>query len=115
VRVVILPNRDYLEGDQVNGHTHTLFFQDGSTTQPRPAELVTPKLDPSRFTVHSVPERLAKLKKDPWQGFSEANQYLPDQLPRRTTPVSPETSSTAPPLPRRSSIIVARPPKPRRG
>jgi hypothetical protein len=39
VRVVILPNRDYLEGDQVNGHTHTLFFQDGSTTQPRPAEL----------------------------------------------------------------------------
>jgi hypothetical protein len=38
VRVVILPNRDYVEGDQVNGHTHTLFFQDGSSTQPRPAE-----------------------------------------------------------------------------
>jgi bifunctional non-homologous end joining protein LigD len=76
---------------------------------------VTPKLDPSRFTVLSVPERLAKLKKDPWQGFDEANQYLPDQLPRRTTPVSPETSSTALPLPRQSSIIVARPPKPRRG
>jgi bifunctional non-homologous end joining protein LigD len=76
---------------------------------------VTPKLDPSRFTVHSVPERLAKLKKDPWQGFDEANQYLPDQLLRRTTPVSPETSSAAPRLPRQSSIIVARPPKPRRG
>jgi hypothetical protein len=26
VRVVILPNRDYVEGDQVTGHTHTLFF-----------------------------------------------------------------------------------------
>jgi hypothetical protein len=37
VRVVILPNRDYVEGDQVNGHTHTLFFQDGSTSAPRPA------------------------------------------------------------------------------
>jgi hypothetical protein len=38
VRVVILPNRDYAEGDQVNGHTHTLFFQDGSTSAPRPAD-----------------------------------------------------------------------------
>jgi hypothetical protein len=37
VRVVILPNRDYAEGDQVNGHTHALFFQDGSTSAPRPA------------------------------------------------------------------------------
>jgi hypothetical protein len=36
VKLVILPNRDYLEGDQANGHTHTLFFQDGSSTQPRP-------------------------------------------------------------------------------
>jgi hypothetical protein len=38
VKVVVLPNRDYVEGDPVNGHTHTLFFQDGSSTQPRPAE-----------------------------------------------------------------------------
>ena len=38
VKVVILPNRDYVEGDPVNGHTHMLFFQDGSSTQPRPAE-----------------------------------------------------------------------------
>jgi hypothetical protein len=37
-RVVILPNRDYAEGDQVNGHTHVMYFQDGSSTQPRPAE-----------------------------------------------------------------------------
>lgn len=73
---------------------------------------VTPKLDPSRFTVHSVPERLAKLKRDPWQGFYEVNQYLPEPPPRRKMPVSPETRSTAAPLPRSSSIIVGRPPNP---
>ncbi len=38
VKLVILPNRDHVEGDPVNSHTHTLFFQDGSSTSPRPAE-----------------------------------------------------------------------------
>jgi hypothetical protein len=33
--LVILPNRDYVEGDPVHGRTHNLFFQDGSSTQPR--------------------------------------------------------------------------------
>jgi hypothetical protein len=37
VKVVILPNRGHVEGDPVNSHTHTLFFQDGSTSAPRPA------------------------------------------------------------------------------
>ena len=37
VKVVILPNRDYVEGDATNGHTHILYFQDGSATAPRPA------------------------------------------------------------------------------
>lgn len=37
VKVVILPNRDFVEGDPANGHTHVLFFQDGSSTAPRPA------------------------------------------------------------------------------
>jgi hypothetical protein len=35
VKIVILPNRDYVEGDPANSHTHTMFFQDGSSTQPR--------------------------------------------------------------------------------
>jgi hypothetical protein len=35
VKVVILPNRDYVEGGPVNNHTHTLFFQHGSSTQLR--------------------------------------------------------------------------------
>jgi hypothetical protein len=35
VKIVILPNRDHVEGDPANSHTHTMFFQDGSPTQPR--------------------------------------------------------------------------------
>ena len=42
VRVVILPNRDFVEDDPANSHTHTLFFQDGSSTQPRTAERAPP-------------------------------------------------------------------------
>ena len=38
VKLVILPNRDFAADDPANSHTHTLFFQDGSSTQPRPAE-----------------------------------------------------------------------------
>jgi hypothetical protein len=37
VRVVIMPNRDFAEDDAANSHTHILYFQDGSTVQPRPA------------------------------------------------------------------------------
>jgi hypothetical protein len=38
VRVVIMPNRDFAEDDAANSHTHILYFQDGSSTQPRPAD-----------------------------------------------------------------------------
>ena len=38
MKVDILPNRDYVEGDPVNAPTPILFFQDGSSTQPRLAE-----------------------------------------------------------------------------
>jgi hypothetical protein len=34
VKVVIMPNRDFAEGDPANSHTHILFFADGSPTQP---------------------------------------------------------------------------------
>jgi hypothetical protein len=36
VKIVILPNRDFAESDPVNGHTHVLFFADGSTSARRP-------------------------------------------------------------------------------
>jgi hypothetical protein len=37
VRVVIMPNRDFAADDPANSQTHILFFQDGSTSAPRPA------------------------------------------------------------------------------
>ncbi len=57
VRLVILPNRDYVEGDPVNGHTHTLFFQDGSSTQPRPPARAPTEAreQPRRPAVHGGP------------------------------------------------------------
>ena len=35
VKVVILPNRDFAADDPANSHTHAMFFQDGSSTQPK--------------------------------------------------------------------------------
>ncbi len=37
---------------------------------------VTARLDPQAFTIHTVPARLAKLKADPWAGFTDARQTL---------------------------------------
>ncbi len=39
---------------------------------------VGPKLDPGAFTLQSVPRRLGRLKKDPWDGFSAVAQQLPE-------------------------------------
>ena len=37
---------------------------------------VTDKLDPQAFTIHTVPARVAKLKADPWAGYTDARQTL---------------------------------------
>jgi len=39
---------------------------------------VTRRLDPQKFTLLSVPERLARLREDPWKEFSSLSQRLPD-------------------------------------
>ena len=71
---------------------------------------VTRKLDPSEFTLRSVPDRLARLKVDPWNGFSRMKQHLPD--------VSSKTSRGETEQPERASkpggktvIVSARKPK----
>jgi hypothetical protein len=63
VKVVILPNRDYVEGDPVNGHTHTLFFQDGSATQLRPAERAPAERERSRKV--DRPNHRQQMEDDP--------------------------------------------------
>jgi len=35
------------------------------------------KLDPQRFSVETVPKRLAKLSRDPWEGYAKLRQSLP--------------------------------------
>ena len=39
---------------------------------------VVPGLKPGDFTVLTVPDRVAALKRDPWAGFGEMDQGLPD-------------------------------------
>ena len=39
---------------------------------------VTQSLDPSGFTIQTVPERLARQGRDPWEGFAASEQVLPD-------------------------------------
>jgi bifunctional non-homologous end joining protein LigD len=68
------------------------------------AELGT-KLDPAAFTVRTVPDRLAKLKADPWEGLAALRQTLPD-IPRERIP-APKGSGS-----RRPVIVFA--PKPKR-
>ena len=40
-------------------------------------EELRPSLDPRKFTIETVPQRLARLKSDPWEGLLEAQQGLP--------------------------------------
>ena len=66
---------------------------------------VTPKLDPSAFTLKTVPARLQKLRR-PWEEFSGAGRQLPQPAAKQ---VAPAQKSTPPPA-GRSRIVVARPP-----
>ncbi len=67
---------------------------------------VTAKLDPAAHTVLTVPKRLDKLKRDPWDGFDAVRQRLPDL--REKPKAQPAKSRAA-----SSSIVTARKPKPR--
>ncbi len=69
---------------------------------------VKPKLDPAAFTVLTVPKRLAKLKSNPWAGFDEVDQGLPDLATAAPSVVPlPKARVTG------TRIVVARKPKPK--
>jgi bifunctional non-homologous end joining protein LigD len=64
-------------------------------------------LDPAKFTVSTIPARLKRMKKDPWQGFGDLAQQLPEvQAAARRAPAAKQE------LPRKSSIVFA--PRPKR-
>jgi bifunctional non-homologous end joining protein LigD len=65
---------------------------------------VNQKLDPGEFTLRCVPERLARLRGDPWEGFSSLRQCLPDLAGK----------PSAAPRKRSSAIVTATKPKRRR-
>jgi bifunctional non-homologous end joining protein LigD len=46
-------------------------------------EELTPALRSQSFTVTNLPERLAALKKEPWEGFAEVRQALTEGMRRR--------------------------------
>jgi bifunctional non-homologous end joining protein LigD len=65
-------------------------------------------LNPANFTVTTIPARLKRMKKDPWPGFADLTQKLPEAEAPRPRPVPVAT----PEAPRNSSIVYA--PRPKR-
>ena len=65
-------------------------------------------LDPASFTVTTVPARMKRMKKDPWQGFADLAQRLPEAEAPRPKPVP----VAKPEAPRKSSIVYS--PRPKR-
>lgn len=43
-------------------------------------EELTTKLDPKRWTIRTVPDRLRRLKRDPWQDFPRSRQRLTPKM-----------------------------------
>jgi bifunctional non-homologous end joining protein LigD len=57
---------------------------------------VKPGLDPTAFTVLTIPDRLKRLWKNPWKGFADLRQQLPQaEAPRqRSSPVADQKPAT---------------------
>jgi bifunctional non-homologous end joining protein LigD len=68
---------------------------------------VTPKLDLRAFTLRTVPDRLAKLKADPWADFDKARRTLP-AAPRQAEKAQPAAMPAG-----KATIVTAKAPRPR--
>jgi bifunctional non-homologous end joining protein LigD len=73
---------------------------------------VTRNLDPSAFTLHSVPDRLAHQRADPWEGFAGLRQRLPDVAAAADRPAERASQPTGKPT-GKTVIVSARKPRPR--
>lgn len=56
--------------------------QGAAVATPLAWDEVTQYLDPSAFTLRSVPRRLAGQQSDPWEDFARLRQRLPDAAPQ---------------------------------
>jgi bifunctional non-homologous end joining protein LigD len=70
---------------------------------------VNSRLDPAKFTLRNTVNRLAKLRVDPWDGFSSMRQRLPDLAANART-----ASTTAPSPSRAGKAVIVQAAKPRR-
>ncbi|MBV8525493.1 MAG: DNA ligase D [Acetobacteraceae bacterium] len=70
---------------------------------------VVPQLDPAAFTLRTVPDRIDKLGDDPWRGFFETKQSIPDFGARHNRSDEDRPSDAN----RRRSSAVVYAPKPR--
>jgi bifunctional non-homologous end joining protein LigD len=86
---------------------------DAPVATPLAWDEVSTRLKPSRFTVRTIPDRVAKLRADPWQGFVALKQHLPDLLPQHRTAERP-ASKNRQKSGKHPVIVYAAKPKPRR-
>ena len=66
---------------------------------------VNSKLDPAKFTLRTVTDRLVRLRADPWEGFSSARQRLPELA---GSPKAPKRGASKT---RKTAIVQASKPK----
>ena len=69
---------------------------------------VTPMLDLQAFTIRTVPDRLTRLRADPWADFEKSRQSLPEAPKREGTRETP-----APQPAGKATIVTAKAPKSR--
>jgi bifunctional non-homologous end joining protein LigD len=74
---------DYLRNNRTNTSVaaySTRAKQEAPVSMPLTWRELTAALDPAAYTIHTVPKRLAKLKKDPWADYWQLKQKLTRQV-----------------------------------
>ena len=71
---------DYLRNNRTNTSIaaySTRARPDATVSVPIAWSELSPSRTPERFTIHTVPQRLAKMKADPWKAYWRSRQTIP--------------------------------------